>query len=694
MTWDLFLTQGVDLLPGEVWQVSKRNSPYFRSYLRKTTGGPLPPPPAGRGLIYLTCCRLQAAAGAPTVPAAGASPTPAAPVSALPDVAAVAAPAPTAASVPAAAPAASSPAPAAAPAASTPAPAAAPAAGTPAPAAAASAHAPAGDAAQNGTVSTSAAGPVHPDSAQVPVDTAPAHTTDAPNQQAGMETEPSTQATTLAVSPAATSAAAPAATETGGNTRDGEPDTKRPRVDVAGDDVTAAPAGPDTGTASTTAPAATPAPAVSAAAALSTTTAAAPAPAAKGPGSSTKPVSGADEIAALKKTVRDPDALFALSVAEALKRLPMEGKATLKIAIMEVVAEIRTSQDTPAEEAASLAARQQTQKTVTVEEADLSKPPPTVAKDAEDEFSEAFFIGEDAAAAAKAKEAEEPELPLAPPIKKQCVPKSAPFADQLADAKARAAAMARQAAEQSLAAQELQQQGAPPPAGPGGYLGPPPPLGYPRYGPPPGPGPADVAPQGWPGQSPYQPGQPTQPTYQPGQPTQPPPELNGHTQPAGGLNHHQQQRHQPQQPQHQQHHQQQLGDRYPCQPAAAGQYGQQAAAGTPPSVAGPPTIQPIRPLMASSPSLGDLMQQRLSPEQIRQQIQLLQQLSSMQQQQQQQQQAQTPADQIALQLQAAAVMGVEPKKQKWDQPAQPSQQVQWSPESAGKNGRYALCIFR
>ena len=33
-----FLTQGVKLLPGEVWQVSKRNSQYFRSYLRKTTG--------------------------------------------------------------------------------------------------------------------------------------------------------------------------------------------------------------------------------------------------------------------------------------------------------------------------------------------------------------------------------------------------------------------------------------------------------------------------------------------------------------------------------------------------------------------------------------------------------------------------------------------------------------------------------
>ena len=46
-----FLTQGVELLPGEVWQVSKRNSQYFRSYLRKNHRGALwPPPPAGRGL--------------------------------------------------------------------------------------------------------------------------------------------------------------------------------------------------------------------------------------------------------------------------------------------------------------------------------------------------------------------------------------------------------------------------------------------------------------------------------------------------------------------------------------------------------------------------------------------------------------------------------------------------------------------
>ena len=33
------LTKGVELLPGEVWQVWKRNSQYFRSYLRKNTGG-------------------------------------------------------------------------------------------------------------------------------------------------------------------------------------------------------------------------------------------------------------------------------------------------------------------------------------------------------------------------------------------------------------------------------------------------------------------------------------------------------------------------------------------------------------------------------------------------------------------------------------------------------------------------------
>ena len=43
----IFLAQGVELLPGEVWQVSKRNSQYFRSYLRKITGGLPPPPPSG-----------------------------------------------------------------------------------------------------------------------------------------------------------------------------------------------------------------------------------------------------------------------------------------------------------------------------------------------------------------------------------------------------------------------------------------------------------------------------------------------------------------------------------------------------------------------------------------------------------------------------------------------------------------------
>ena len=42
-----FLTQGVELFPGEVWQVSKRNSQYFRSYSRKTTRGLCPPPPSG-----------------------------------------------------------------------------------------------------------------------------------------------------------------------------------------------------------------------------------------------------------------------------------------------------------------------------------------------------------------------------------------------------------------------------------------------------------------------------------------------------------------------------------------------------------------------------------------------------------------------------------------------------------------------
>ena len=50
-----FLAQDVKLLSGEVWQVSKRNSLYIKSYLRKTTGALCPPPPspAGRGFITL-----------------------------------------------------------------------------------------------------------------------------------------------------------------------------------------------------------------------------------------------------------------------------------------------------------------------------------------------------------------------------------------------------------------------------------------------------------------------------------------------------------------------------------------------------------------------------------------------------------------------------------------------------------------
>ena len=48
-----FLTQGVELLAGEVWQVSKRNSQYFRSYLRKNTGGPFGPHPQ-RGGFFTT----------------------------------------------------------------------------------------------------------------------------------------------------------------------------------------------------------------------------------------------------------------------------------------------------------------------------------------------------------------------------------------------------------------------------------------------------------------------------------------------------------------------------------------------------------------------------------------------------------------------------------------------------------------
>ncbi|KAF0289906.1 hypothetical protein FJT64_011910 [Amphibalanus amphitrite] len=213
---------------------------------------------------------------------------------------------------------------------------------------------------------------------------------------------------------------------------------------------------------------------------------------------------GMDEIAALKRTVRDPDALFALSVAEALKRLPMEGKATLKIAIMEVVAEIRTAEKPSAAVTNGTAvsappetAAQAERSAVPVEQVDISKPPPSVTGNVEeDNLSEAFFIGEEeAAAASRTREAvEESEPPLAPPVKKQCVPKSAPFADQLADAKARAAAMAREAAEQSRAAREMHLHVPPP-----GY-GPPPPAGAAPNGsvPPPGP-PAGAAP-GWPSQ--------------------------------------------------------------------------------------------------------------------------------------------------------------------------------------------------
>ena len=56
-----FLTQGVALLAGEVSKVSKQNSQYFRSYLRKTTGGPFAPPPSGARVnhwTHLTHCRF------------------------------------------------------------------------------------------------------------------------------------------------------------------------------------------------------------------------------------------------------------------------------------------------------------------------------------------------------------------------------------------------------------------------------------------------------------------------------------------------------------------------------------------------------------------------------------------------------------------------------------------------------------
>ena len=63
MTWVLIcLTQGVKLLPGEVWQVSKRYSQYYRSYLRKTTGGPFAPPPSG-ARVKLGFARFQIIGG-------------------------------------------------------------------------------------------------------------------------------------------------------------------------------------------------------------------------------------------------------------------------------------------------------------------------------------------------------------------------------------------------------------------------------------------------------------------------------------------------------------------------------------------------------------------------------------------------------------------------------------------------------
>ena len=73
------LTQGVELLAGEVWQVSKRNSQYFRSYLRKTTeGGPFGPPPSG---ARVKCCNrlwLRAGVGVDkNSPAPTPTPTPA-----------------------------------------------------------------------------------------------------------------------------------------------------------------------------------------------------------------------------------------------------------------------------------------------------------------------------------------------------------------------------------------------------------------------------------------------------------------------------------------------------------------------------------------------------------------------------------------------------------------------------------------
>ena len=56
-----FLTQVVKLLPGEVWQVSKRNSQYFRSYLRKNHSGGLLPPSGTKVNIKCIQCWTQKA---------------------------------------------------------------------------------------------------------------------------------------------------------------------------------------------------------------------------------------------------------------------------------------------------------------------------------------------------------------------------------------------------------------------------------------------------------------------------------------------------------------------------------------------------------------------------------------------------------------------------------------------------------
>ncbi|XP_037087474.1 atherin-like [Pollicipes pollicipes] len=184
------------------------------------------------------------------------------------------------------------------------------------------------------------------------------------------------------------------------------------------------------------------------------------------------------------RTVRDPDARFALSVAEALKRLPMEGKAALKIRIMEVVAESRS-----AVEQIPAAASAPTPEAAPPLEVDLSRPPPPLAVGSPADYSEEFFIGAEAAAATAEPEPEpepEPEAaepapaaPLAPPVKKQCVPRSAPFSAQVEDAKARAAAMAREAAEEVTRARQRHVQGPPPPLPPPAPAGPYPGLGLP-----------------------------------------------------------------------------------------------------------------------------------------------------------------------------------------------------------------------